>query len=69
MAYVLEALRGVKGYVKDEDGNPVKGAELAIRGRSDRTFKTTSLGEYWRILLNGTYTLMVNNSFIYSLIE
>merc|ERR1712137_34620 len=59
MAYAFEALRGVKGYVKDEDGNPVKGAKLVVGGREERPFNTTSLGEYWRILLNGTYTLLV----------
>jgi len=60
MAFVFEALRGVKGYVTDEDGNAVKGARLAIKGRSERPFHTTSIGEYWRILLNGTYTLLVS---------
>lgn len=64
MAYAFEALRGVKGYVKDEDGNPVKGAKLVVGGREERPFNTTSLGEYWRILLNGTYTLLVNNESI-----
>lgn len=56
---MFEALRGVKGFVIDqESGQPVGGAELHVKGR-EREFNTTDDGEYWRILLNGNYTLQV----------
>lgn len=56
---MFEALRGVKGFVIDqESGQPVGGAELHVKGR-EREFNTTNDGEYWRILLNGNYTLQV----------
>lgn len=57
IAYVFEALRGVKGFVSDaEDGRPLSDVQLYIKGRN-RDFNTTSDGEYWRILLDGNYTL------------
>lgn len=56
---MYEALRGVKGFVIDgETGQPVGGVQLRVAGR-DRDFNTTRDGEYWRILLNGSYTLEV----------
>ncbi len=35
-------------------------AELKIVGRETSKFKTTVLGEYWRILLPGSYILSVS---------
>lgn len=61
MAYVLEALRGVKGFVTDEAGNALGGMRMQIRDR-EFAFKTTPLGEFWRILLDGSYTLQVPTS-------
>lgn len=56
---MYEALRGVKGFVTDEEsGRPVSGAQLHVRGRR-HGFNTTADGEYWRILLNGSYILQV----------
>lgn len=58
--YMYEALRGVKGFVTDEEsGRPVSGAQLHVRGRH-HGFNTTADGEYWRILLNGSYILQVS---------
>lgn len=58
--YMYEALRGVKGFVTDEEsGRPVSGAQLHVRGRR-HGFNTTADGEYWRILLNGSYILQVS---------
>lgn len=57
--YMYEALRGVKGFVMDEEsGLPVGGAQMSVKGRH-REFNTTADGEYWRILLNGSYILQV----------
>ncbi|EEC07641.1 carboxypeptidase m, putative [Ixodes scapularis] len=52
-------LAGVRGIVSDEENNPVVKAFLKISNRSIG-FKTTSRGEYWRILRPGRYTLEVS---------
>ena len=59
MAYLLEALRGVRGVVNDQEGRPLGGVHLQIRGREQRPFNSTSHGEFWRVLLNGSYVLEV----------
>ncbi|CAL1286129.1 unnamed protein product [Larinioides sclopetarius] len=46
----------VKGIVKDSSNNPIPKAALKIRGR-DMTFYSTKRGEYWRILLPGSYII------------
>lgn len=53
-----EAHRGVKGFVKSEQFEPIEGANMKIRGR-DVGFQTTKEGEFWRILLPGIYTMEV----------
>lgn len=58
LKYLGEVHRGVKGLVRDALGNPVQGASIRIRGRDFGT-KTTTRGEYWRILMPGVYTLQV----------
>jgi hypothetical protein len=43
----------------DENGNPVERAAVRVRGR-DVAYHTTKYGEFWRILLPGTYRLDVS---------
>jgi hypothetical protein len=63
--YTLEALRGVKGFVSDAlSGLPLGRVQLRIKGRESRDFNTTGQGEFWRILLDGNYTLLVKYSII-----
>jgi len=63
--YTFEALRGVKGFVTDEvTGLPLGGVQLRIKDRESRDFNTTKLGEFWRILLDGNYTLLVKHLII-----
>ncbi|UYV72101.1 CPM [Cordylochernes scorpioides] len=57
--FAFEAHRGVKGIVKDTEERPLNKASLVIMGRNIN-FSTTRRGEFWRILLPGTYTLQVN---------
>ncbi|XP_041979643.1 carboxypeptidase M-like isoform X2 [Aricia agestis] len=57
--YIAEAHRGAHGFVMDEQGNPVERAAVRVKGR-DVTYHTTKYGEFWRILLPGTYRLEVS---------
>ncbi|XP_026327145.1 carboxypeptidase D isoform X2 [Hyposmocoma kahamanoa] len=54
--YLAEAHRGAHGFVMDENGNPVERASIKVKGR-DVSYRTTKYGEFWRILLPGTYRL------------
>ena len=56
LLFIYEVFRGVKGFVTDEAGHPLQGVQLEVLNR-DRQFETTRRGEFWRILLNGSYTL------------
>ncbi|CAN7987323.1 unnamed protein product [Ixodes pacificus] len=58
LAFLGEAHKGVRGIVTDEENNAVANASLKISNRSIG-FRTTSRGEYWRILRPGRYSLEV----------
>lgn len=49
-------MRGIKGFVKDEEGNPLENVKILV---SDRKHDVTTYkdGDYWRILLPGTYQI------------
>lgn len=57
--YIGEAHRGVAGIVKDVRGNPIPNAYVQVEGRNFGV-KTTPLGEFWRVLMPGFYTIEVN---------
>ena len=60
MLRYMEAVRaGVKGTVKDEAGNPIRGATITIN-EIDHKERTTEQGEYWRLLTEGAYTMVVS---------
>ena len=52
-------ISGVKGLVKDENSNSVSDAIVTIKGRELVPFMTSQRGEYWKLLLPGSYTLLV----------
>jgi len=56
LVYIAQVHRGVRGLIMDTSGNLVSRATLKVKGR-DVTFKSSKRGEYWRLLLPGTYTL------------
>ena len=58
LRFLGEAHKGVKGFVKDEDGNPIEGASMKVKNR-DVGFQTTKEGEFWRIILPGIYTMEI----------
>lgn len=50
---------GVKGLILNEHSQAIPSTEVMIDNRKP-TVKVTALGEFWRILLPGTYTLKVS---------
>ena len=52
--YLLKVHQGLKGHVKDANGNMLPEAEVIVEG-NDKSVVTSSRGEYWRILLPGVY--------------
>ncbi|UJR22964.1 hypothetical protein I4U23_025991 [Adineta vaga] len=53
-----QAQKGVKGLVLNEFLNPIPSTEIMINNRRPLV-KVSELGEFWRILLPGTYILKV----------
>ncbi|XP_046575808.1 carboxypeptidase D-like isoform X2 [Haliotis rubra] len=48
---------GVKGLVTDINNNAISGVMVTVKHREEIVFKTTNRGEYWRMLMPGTYTV------------
>ncbi|OZC12622.1 hypothetical protein X798_00253 [Onchocerca flexuosa] len=59
LAFMEYAHRGIKGFVFDQKGYPVKNAILSIN--QGKNITTTDEGEFWRILLPGTYTVLISH--------
>jgi carboxypeptidase M len=58
--YCLEALRGVTGRIVDGSTlRPIANASLRVSGRNIAFFSATT-GEFWRLLLPGTYKLEIS---------
>ncbi len=57
--FIEEVHKGVKGFVLSSDGSPIDGAEIAVEGR-DHSLHSVTDGDYWRLLVPGTYTLRVS---------
>ena len=49
---------GVKGMVTDENGHPVSGVVIRVKGRN-KMIKVSDHGEYWILLLPGEYQIRV----------
>jgi hypothetical protein len=61
LKYISQVHQGVRGVIRDMSTHqPIQTTGLKIEGR-DSYFRTTSRGEFWRILLPGTYHLQVRS--------
>ena len=52
---------GVKGHVLKFDGSPAENAYVVVMG-NDKLVKTTERGEFWRLLLPGSYTIFAKTA-------
>ncbi|KAK3803986.1 hypothetical protein RRG08_066222 [Elysia crispata] len=65
--FLLEAHMGVKGLIYGQSSKVsdvfdiVGGAVIQVMGREGIQFRSTALGEYYKLLLPGTYTLLVSH--------
>lgn len=57
--YIKQVHDGVAGFVRDSNGNPIEGAVIEVSGR-DHPVKSVQDGDYWRLLVPGTYSLTVS---------
>ena len=49
---------GIRGFVFDEKGRPIEGAKIIIENRAKKV-KTYKDGDYWRLLVPGSYIVRV----------
>lgn len=56
LKYLEQAHIGIKGLVTDTEGQPIENAEIVVVG-INKNITSTNRGEYWRLLLPGTYTV------------
>eukprot|EP00088_Acartia_fossae_P017945 TRINITY_DN2028_c1_g1_i3.p1 TRINITY_DN2028_c1_g1~~TRINITY_DN2028_c1_g1_i3.p1 ORF type:complete len:175 (-),score=25.19 TRINITY_DN2028_c1_g1_i3:52-576(-) len=59
--YLEQVHQGVKGLVFDSSGFPVQNAKIMVEnlvtGNKYKTVVTSEFGEYWKLLLPGTYRM------------
>ncbi|XP_037900268.1 carboxypeptidase D isoform X2 [Glossina fuscipes] len=56
--FLKQAHIGIKGLVKDVNGYPIHDARIVVSGFEGKTVRTTQRGEYWRLLVPGTYDVL-----------
>ena len=54
--FLLKVHQGIKGYVKDVNGNVIQNARVFVEG-SHKYVKTTQNGEFWRLLRPGNHSV------------
>lgn len=68
LCFLESAHSGVKGHVWDQDGCPVIGAFVILEDR-DKSVVTSNRGEFWRLLLPGSYQIKARHDNRYGTIE
>ena len=69
MLAVLESVHGgIKGKVLDQDGQPLSGAVVQVEGR-EKNVTTSQRGEFWRMLLPGSYSIKAIHTNKFGVIE
>ncbi|XP_078588903.1 carboxypeptidase N catalytic chain-like [Branchiostoma floridae x Branchiostoma japonicum] len=59
IAYLEQAHKGIKGFVLDHNLDPIEGAVIHVDGINHNVI-TGKDGDYWRLLVPGTYTVTVS---------
>ena len=54
--FLLQVHAGVKGIVRNEEEEPIEKAMVAVGNM--KPVKTTSNGEYWKLILPGKYSVV-----------
>uniref|UniRef100_W4VRN2 Putative carboxypeptidase d n=1 Tax=Corethrella appendiculata TaxID=1370023 RepID=W4VRN2_9DIPT len=57
--YIKLVHSGVKGLVTDQNGYPIRDAEIFVDGIEEKPVRSTERGEYWRLLVPGNYKIKV----------
>ena len=56
LLYMEEVHKGIKGFVYDEDGNPIPNATVTVHNIHHDVI-TAANGDYWRLLVSGKYAV------------
>lgn len=62
IAFVEQAQRGLRGFVRDDKDNAVSNAQIQVKTFEEKSWRGKNVtsdeqGRYWRILLPGNYTI------------
>ena len=57
--FLLKAHQGIKGHVKDQNGNVLQGSKIKVIDGVEvgKPVITSRRGEFWRILVHGQYKI------------